>query len=96
MHYIELLKVFVQVLPLIIDLVKKLDDLPSSEGTGADKLQIVLDAVNYSAAGHLSAPNDSKDRFDSGLDHWFEPIRKILAISKHSIFVRFFEFLVPS
>ena len=45
MHYIELLKVFVQVLPLIIDLVKKLDDLPSSEGTGADKLQIVLDAV---------------------------------------------------
>ena len=45
MHYVELLKVFVQVLPLIIDLVKKLDDLPSSEGTGADKLQIVLDAV---------------------------------------------------
>ena len=45
MHYIELLKVFVQVLPLIIDLVKKLDDLPSSEGTGADKLQIVLDAI---------------------------------------------------
>ena len=45
MHYIELLKVFVQVLPLIIDLVKKLDDLPSSEGTGADKLQIVLDSV---------------------------------------------------
>ena len=45
MNYIELLKVFVQVLPLIIDLVKKLDDLPSSEGTGADKLQIVLDAV---------------------------------------------------
>ena len=45
MHYIELLKVFVQVLPLIIDLVKKLDDLPSSDGTGADKLQIVLDAV---------------------------------------------------
>ena len=45
MHYIELLKVFVQVLPLIIDLVKKLDDLPSSEGTGADKLQIILDAV---------------------------------------------------
>ena len=45
MQYIELLKVFVQVLPLIIDLVKKLDDLPSSEGTGADKLQIVLDAV---------------------------------------------------
>ena len=42
MHYIELLKVFVQVLPLIIDLVKKLDDLPSSEGTGADKLQITL------------------------------------------------------
>ena len=45
MKYIELLKVIVALIPIIADLVKALDGIGGGAGTGAEKLQIVLDAV---------------------------------------------------
>ncbi len=45
MNYIALLKAFVALLPVVVDLVKQLDAIGGGEGTGKDKLQLVIDAV---------------------------------------------------
>ena len=45
MNYINLLKVFVALLPIIVDLVKALESIGGAEGTGPEKLALVLEAV---------------------------------------------------
>lgn len=45
MSYINLLKIFVQLLPIIVDLVRALDNIGGAEGTGPEKLALVLEAV---------------------------------------------------
>lgn len=45
MKYIKVLTVFVELLPLIRDLVAELDSIDAAPGTGPTKLDIVLNAV---------------------------------------------------
>ena len=45
MSYINLLKAFVALLPIIVEMVRTLDDIGGGEGTGKEKLALVIETV---------------------------------------------------
>ena len=51
MQYVNALMIVAKLIPAIYELVKQLDAVAQTQGTGADKLQTVLDAVSQAVAG---------------------------------------------
>lgn len=77
MSYINLLQAFAALLPVIIDLVRTLESVGNTAGTGAEKLSLVLTAVK-TAFERLQSSDVTWERLEPLVKVAVEGILKII------------------